>query len=232
MTKKIIGLIAVAFLVTLTVCGQKVSPTVTYVDTKGISQETKAISDGQAPLDATFKANPTEIDSLMPTFEWHFLKKEETGRTELFVRYEENTSHTFTESGTYDIVLKMLDSDGQMLDTDSISIFVAESWLEFPNAFTPNGDGLNEIYQAKKEYKSIVEFHAVIINRWGQKLYEWSDPAGGWDGTYHGSPCKDGTYFVIVKARGGDGKKYDIRKDVNLLRKHIGEGGSSTSESE
>ena len=66
---------------------------------------------------------------------------------------------------------------------------------------------------------SIVEFHAYIFNRWGQKLYEWSDPsAEGWDGRYNGKPVKEGTYFLLCKARGADGRKYDIRKDVNLLR--------------
>lgn len=227
MKKTLIWLMTATFLMPLTAIAQKVSPTVSYTDTKGVALETKAITDGQAPLETLFKANPTDIDNLSPSFEWHFLKKTDTGRDELFVRYEENTEYTFNESGTYDIVLKMLDEKGDLLDTDSINIFVAESWLEFPNAFSPNGDGLNDIYQAKKEYKSIVEFHAIIINRWGQKLYEWSDPAGGWDGTHNGKPVKDGVYYVIVKARGGDGKKYEIRKDVNLLRKHLDKGGGT-----
>ena len=48
----------------------------------------------------------------------------------------------------------------------------------------------------------------------------WQPKAGGWDGTYQGHPVKDGTYFVLVKARGADGVEYDIRRDVNLLRDH------------
>ena len=59
--------------------------------------------------------------------------------------------------------------------------------------------------------------HAYIFNRWGQKLYEWTDPAGEWDGTYNGKVVKDGTYFLLVKAKGADGRKYNIRKDVNVL---------------
>ena len=62
----------------------------------------------------------------------------------------------------------------------------------------------------------------MIFNRWGQCLYtwtDWTDPKKGWDGTYKGKPVKDGVYFVRVKAKGGDGKEFDIRKDVNLLRK-------------
>jgi len=92
-----------------------------------------------------------------------------------------------------------------------------ESSLVMPNAFSPNGDGQNDIYQAKS-YSNLVSFHAYIFNRWGQKLYDWTDPAEGWDGTFRGSDVKDGVYFVLVKARGSDGVEYNIRKDVNLLR--------------
>ena len=87
----------------------------------------------------------------------------------------------------------------------------------------PNGDGINDIYRAKPGYQSIIAFRAIIFNRWGQKLYEWKDPAGGWDGTYRGKAVKDGTYYCLVKAKGADGRVYDIKKDVNVLRQHIDE---------
>ena len=64
-----------------------------------------------------------------------------------------------------------------------------------------------------------MEFHATIFNRWGQKIYEWNDVRSeGWDGTFHGKDVKQGTYFVLVNARGADGRKFVIKKDVNLLR--------------
>ena len=92
------------------------------------------------------------------------------------------------------------------------------SVLLMPNAFSPNGDGINDIYKPKEGYQNIKEFHAYIYNRWGQKLFEWSDPATGWDGTYNGKPVKEGVYFCLVKAKGADGKTYQIKRDVNLLR--------------
>ena len=100
----------------------------------------------------------------------------------------------------------------------SIRVTISTSLLEMPNAFSPNGDGVNDIYRAKKNHKSIIEFHAYIFNRWGQKLFEWTDIDGGWDGTHNGTPVKAGVYFVLVKAKGADGRKYNIRRDVNLLR--------------
>ncbi len=113
------------------------------------------------------------------------------------------------------------DDDDEEETVDSTTLQASK--LEMPNAFSPNGDGINERYQAKSTYQNIVEFKGMIFNRWGTCLYtwtDWTDPEKGWDGTYKGSPVKDGVYFVRVRAKGGDGKEYDIKKDVNLLRKY------------
>lgn len=102
-------------------------------------------------------------------------------------------------------------------DNDSIPT-VEKSQLQMPNAFSPNGDGINDIYKPKSGYQNITEFHAYIYNRWGEKLFEWTNPAEGWDGTYHGKPVKEGVYFVVVNAKGSDQQTYHIKRDVNLLR--------------
>ena len=122
------------------------------------------------------------------------------------------------------------DDDDEITDSTTDTTTVIPSKLEMPNAFSPNNDGFNDEYQAKSNYQNITEFRAMIFNRWGQCLYtwtDWTDPKKGWDGTYYGSKCKEGVYFVIVKARGADGREYNIRKDVNLLR-HYSEGGSTS----
>ena len=117
----------------------------------------------------------------------------------------------------------------EVADNDSVasdSTVVLTSTLIMPNAFSPNNDKINDVYKVKS-YQNIVEFHAYIFNRWGQKLYEWTNLEGGWDGTYRGNDVKQGTYFVLVKAKGADGQDYNIRKDVNLLRGYT-EGTSIT----
>ena len=117
----------------------------------------------------------------------------------------------------------------EVADNDSVasdSTVVLTSTLIMPNAFSPNNDKINDVYMVKS-YQNIVEFHAYIFNRWGQKLSEWTDLEGGWDGTYRGNDVKQGTYFVLVKAKGADGQTYNIRKDVNLLRGYT-EGTSIT----
>lgn len=193
-----------------------VSPTATYINDEGVETVSTDMIDGQAPLLVTFRANPSDIDGHNPSYEWHFRMEGE--ETDLMVRYEEDTEYTFTTAGTTRVTLHFRPDAGQeALDSVVFKVTVSESKLTFPNAFSPNGDEFNPIFKAK-EYQSIVEFHAYIFNRWGQKLYDWTDPAEGWDGTYNGKDVKEGVYFLLCKAKGADGRKYEIKKDVNLLR--------------
>ena len=210
-------LLCLAVFLPLTGFAQDVNLTATYINDEGVETETQTDFAGQAPLDVSFRSNPVNMDGLSPVYEWHFQKEGE--ENEMMVRYEEDTQYTFTESGTTIVTLIVkLNSDGDQLGPYTIRVTVSESKLTFPNAFSPNGDNYNPTFKPK-ECQSIVEFHAYIFNRWGQKLYEWTDPnADGWDGTYNGKDVKEGTYFVYVKARGADGREYNIRKDVNLLR--------------
>lgn len=212
-----------------------ISPTATYVTDEG--EEENSNMSGNAPLVGRFQANPQNVGEYSANYEWRFTLDGES--TPYLTRYEENTEYTFTKAGTHNIVVYATFINGN--DTiaytqeywDEIGpmrVTISESKLEMPNAFSPNGDGINDIYKAKDGYQSIIEFHAYIFNRWGQKLYEWDDPAGGWDGKYNGKDVKQGVYFVLVKAKGADGRTFNIRRDVNLLRGYTEESGTSTTE--
>ncbi len=200
-----------------------ISPTLVYTNSEGVTEEALTYS-GNAPFTVTLKANATHTQGWTSHFEWRIMKDGDD--TPFIVRYEEDTEVTFTNAGSYNIYLYATFAQGN----DSIKyaeeywahetplrITISESKLVMPNAFSPNGDNINDIYKAK-EYQSLIEFHAYIFNRWGQKLYEWTDPADGWDGTIDGKDVKPGVYFCLVKAKGSDGREYNIRKDVNLLR--------------
>ena len=177
--------------------------------------------DGSAPLRVRFEARATDYGTRTPLYEWQFHR--EGSSTPFLVRYDANTGYEFTESGTFTV--RLLVSFVENGDTvtytqnDAFRIAISESKLEFPNAFTPNGDGINDVFKAKEGYKSIVRFRALIFNRWGRKVYEWSDPAGGWDGRIGSAEAPDGAYYLSVEARGADGRNYHIKKTINLLRR-------------
>ena len=200
-----------------------IDPQATYTTDEG--EETGTSYSGSAPLRVTFHANAENVGAYTAHYEWRFTK--DGSDTPYLTRYDEDTEYTFTEAGAHRIVLYATFVNGTdtvaytedyWAENTPIVISISESRLEMPNAFSPNGDGINDIYRAKSGYQSITEFHAYIFNRWGQKLYEWEDPSGGWDGKYNGKDVKQGVYYVLVKAKGADGRHYNIKKDVNLLR--------------
>lgn len=194
-------------------------PTAYYTVEGEDLESTDFITDAEAPLTVTFKANPSDLGELTPAYEWRFYKDGQL--TPFLVRYEENTVYEFKESGTTTVSLYVsYDEETEPELVASIKVTISTSLLEMPNAFSPNGDGYNDIYNAKPEFQSIVSFKATIFNRWGQKIYSWTNPdreKDGWDGTWKGRKVRDGVYFVVVSAQGADGHKYSIRKDVNVL---------------
>mgnify|MGYP000455404484 FL=1 len=204
-----------------------ISPTATITTATGETQEVTEYS-GSAPLQVHFAPNVENPEGYEAYYEWRFYKEGTSVEEPYLVRHEEETDFTFNEAGGHCIALIAYFMNGNdtivkydadyWADATPIRISISTSKLEFPNAFSPNGDGMNDVYRAKTDYQSIVEFKAVIYNRWGQKHYEWNDPAGGWDGTYKGNPVKQGVYYVQVTAKGADGRRFNIKKDVNLLR--------------
>lgn len=223
--------IAFLFLVFANVEAQEnmpaISPTATITTATGETQEVTEYS-GSAPLQVHFAPNVENPEGYEAYYEWRFYKEGTSIEEPYLVRHEEETDFTFNEAGGHCIALIAYFMNGNdtivkydtdyWMDATPIRISISTSKLDFPNAFSPNGDGMNDIYRAKTDYQSIVEFKAVIYNRWGQKLYEWNNPAGGWDGTYKGNPVKQGVYYVQVTAKGADGRRFNIKKDVNLLR--------------
>lgn len=199
------------------------NPTAYYTIDGEQQEATDAILDAQAPLEVTFRTNPTNLaEGEAYDYEWRLTRSGE--QSPFLTRHEENTTYEFRESGSFLVQLYVTPIGEQQAElVTTITVSIANSLLEMPNAFSPNGDGINDIYKAKSNHRSIIEFHAYIFNRWGQKIYDWTDIDGGWDGTWHGKQVKDGTYYVLVKARGADGRNYNIKRDVNILRNYTEE---------
>ena len=196
-----------------------VSPTMHIINEDGAEEEVTEY-DGDAPLKAFFRANAKDVGDYQPVFEWTLTK---AGETEPMVkRYAEEIDYEFLQTGTFFIELRTTFIQGtDTLDfaMDSpFSVTITESKLEVPNAFSPNGDGMNDVLKVKEGYRSIVSFKASVFTRWGKKVYEWNDLEGGWDGRMGGSYAPDGAYFLKIDAQGADGRKYEIRKTITLLK--------------
>lgn len=211
-----------------------VNPSARYTTVTG--EETEDASGGQnAPLQARFTANPTNLEGYTARYEWKIYR---TGQeaSPLVHRFEEDIDYTFTQSGTFLVQLyATFTQPGDTItwpeegEAQPLQVTISESKLEMPNAFSPNGDGYNDVYRAKTGYQSIVSFRATVFNRWGQKIFSWTDPAEGWDGKWNGRTVSDGVYYVVVDARGADGKHYKIKRDVNVLTGYLQESSSTSN---
>lgn len=210
---------------------QASEPAAVVTDKDGNSEELAQGGEytGEAPFTVRFSANAEEYDGFSRVCKWDFVRNDE--QTPFLTRYDADVEYEFRESGTYTIIPTVTYTKRDNADIiwefeyDPFIIIISESSLKVPNAFSPNGDGINDYFNVY-DVKSIVSFSAAIYNRWGQQLYSWGIDEMtcedcGWDGTYKGKPVKDGTYFVVVTALGADGVKYEFRKDVNLLRGYI-----------
>jgi gliding motility-associated-like protein len=141
---------------------------------------------------------------------------------------ETDFRYTFETHGTYYLRLRTTNnstSDSPLKNCLSEAVYTIEvvnSLLEVPNVFTPNGDGKNDEF--KVSYKSLVSFKAQVFNVWGRLVYQWTDPAMGWDGTIGGNPAAEGAYFYLIEAVGadkdekGNPMKYVYKGDINLIR--------------
>ncbi len=88
-----------------------------------------------------------------------------------------------------------------------------------PNAFTPNGDGLNDIFNPTAS--DILNLEFKIFNTWGEKVFSTNNPQHGWDGTYKNKPSPQGIYLYTVSFKGYSNKQlknYNFRGSVSLLR--------------
>lgn len=115
------------------------------------------------------------------------------------------------ETTTY--YLMVTDSNG-CVNTDSVTVYY-DGVLYVPNAFTPNGDGVNDIFYAFG--KDIVEFNMQIFDRWGELMFETEDLHKGWDGTYRGNLVKTETYVWKIKYEDTQGNPGDLIGTVTLI---------------
>ncbi len=101
--------------------------------------------------------------------------------------------------------------------TDEIKIEQGLCSLMLPNAFTPNGDGLNDIFRVKYPF-AIKAFRLAVYNRLGEKMFETTDMAKGWDGSCKGNSQPMGVYVWVVQITALNNNEQISRGTVTLLK--------------
>ena len=120
-------------------------------------------------------------------------------------------------SVTTTYTLTVIDQYG-CIARDVITISVDEicGKLFIPNAFSPNGDGVNDVLYVRGFCIESLNF--AIFNRWGEKVFESTDPEKGWDGIYHGSDNNSVSFDYTLKATLTNGTTIEQQGTITLLR--------------
>jgi gliding motility-associated-like protein len=145
-------------------------------------------------------------------------------------QYEWNPESTLTFSGdpdsplaapleTTDYIVKITDDlgcEGEATTRVTVIDICDEPYIFFPNAFSPNDDGHNDVLYLRGFNAD--EVHFVIYNRWGEKVFESFKQDDGWDGSYKGERLCNDVYGFYLEVRCRNGETYIKKGNVSLLR--------------
>jgi len=133
--------------------------------------------------------------------------------------YTTTTSPTemFTAAGIYEIVLVNFDLNG-CYDTATSKLEVIQgSEIFYPNAFTPNGDELNDVFKVMAS--GVESFQAFIYDRWGTQIFSWDDLLSGWNGfSSSGELVPVGVYVLSLNFKLVNGATREITDKITLIR--------------
>lgn len=177
---------------------------------------------GSAPCDITFQAYVT--DGVIHN-EWQLTRDPEFENID-FRFTTQDLDYSFLEEGTHFVRYIGSNDDGSCeYVSDTYEVSIGESILKIPNAFSPNGDGVNDEW--KVSYRSLQTFQCFIFDRQGHQVCHLTSPDQGWDGKVHGKTVDSGVFFYVIEASGTDGKKYKKSGDINIV-KFVGRNGTSS----
>lgn len=137
---------------------------------------------------------------------------------DFFQTNQRNFTYTFRDTGIINVTQFVthpsgcVDSITKPIDIEPIITFHA------PNAFTPNGDGLNDIFIPKAFLFGYKEYRLTVWNQWGQRIFATTDPNEGWDGSFQGRDSPGGGYLWEAEIIGPRDKVESYKGTVTLLR--------------
>ncbi len=132
----------------------------------------------------------------------------------------ENPAYTFlSEPGTYEVCLNATSNEGCSTDTCANVLINDELLLYVPNSFTPNGDGINDVFAPFVNGADPLNYDLLIFNRWGELIFEEQHSSKGWDGYQNGVLAQDGVYVWKINCKEVSGGQYhEYIGHVTLMR--------------
>lgn len=135
---------------------------------------------------------------------------------------------TLTGANTYNPIAKpatttvytltATDGSTNCVATSNTTVTIIPFCLDVKNAFTPNGDGINDRWMVTNGFACTNQILVNVFNRYGNTVYQNDNYQNNWDGTYKGKPVPDGTYYYGVTYRLISGRAITLKGDVTILR--------------
>ena len=133
----------------------------------------------------------------------------------LSTSYQEEPNANPYQFLSYKIIAVPIDFANGNVESNILEV-IYKSKVAFPNAFSPDGDGLNDIFNFEGRY--IIAVHMKIFNRWGELVYQTTDTDKGWDGVINGKPAPLGTYIHHTKLTDDMGITFVKSGEIVLIR--------------
>jgi gliding motility-associated-like protein len=102
--------------------------------------------------------------------------------------------------------------------SDDVLVTVIPYCVKVKNAFTPNGDGINDQWLVYESYECLKNVTVHVFNRYGNEVYSSKDYRNNWDGRYKGKSLPDATYYAVVDFVLVNGKTFTVKSDLTILR--------------
>ncbi len=133
---------------------------------------------------------------------------------------EKNPIHRYQDTGDYVVNLVVRHENGCRDSAIRVVRVGLHITYFLPNAFTPNNDGINDIYIGAGSFAGMQSFDLSIFNRWGELIYNTSDPNLGWNGKKQnkGNIEPNGVYICVVKYKNDRGDPKELKGFATLIR--------------
>lgn len=167
---------------------------------------TKPIANVSGEVNFTDLSNGANITA----WNWYFMNND------LYTSSQQHPTFTYADAGEYLATLIVTSNHG-CKDTTIKRIVVGDDFaIWIPNAFTPDGSGLNDVFQPKGF--GILKYEMNIYDRWGEKIYTGNDFQQGWDGYYNNELCKNDVYVYRIVLTNVYNKNLEFVGHVTLVR--------------
>ena len=179
----------------------------------------KPIADFTVPSDVVTldapELNPTDHSTGATSWYWNFGDVISSTNTSIV----QNPTHTYTAVGKYDVWLIVTSEHGCM-DSTSMVIQVESPYSFYiPSAFTPDKDGLNEVFKPVGRGLNPNEYTMMIFDRWGRLVFKTNTPYAAWDGYVSvGVRAPHGVYAYRFFVRDLEGKRHEYSGHFSLIR--------------